>query len=77
MLFAKFAARLQKKLRKKASYELTGTLLPAIILASLRCLPGANEVFGRRGREVEGTPLLREHLGQNLDRGFESLRLRQ
>jgi hypothetical protein len=50
---------------------------PAIILASSRCLPGASESFGRRGREVEGTPLLREHLGQNLDRGFESLRLRQ
>lgn len=31
----------------------------------------------RRGREVEGTPLLREHVGQNLHQGFESLRLRQ
>lgn len=31
----------------------------------------------RRGREVEGTPLLREHTGQNLYQGFESLRLRQ
>src|SRR5436305_2142239 len=36
----------------------------------------AQRKFGRRGREVEGTPLLREHPGQNLDRGFESLRLR-
>ena len=26
---------------------------------------------------VEGTPLLREHAGLNLHRGFESLRLRQ
>jgi hypothetical protein len=26
---------------------------------------------------VEGTPLLREHTGQNLYPGFESLRLRQ
>ena len=26
---------------------------------------------------VEGTPLLREHTGQNLYRGFESLSLRQ
>jgi hypothetical protein len=30
----------------------------------------------RRGRVVEGTPLLREHTGQNLYPGFESLRLR-
>ena len=31
----------------------------------------------RRGRVVEGTSLLRKHLGLNLDPGFESLRLRQ
>src|SRR5207237_123276 len=31
----------------------------------------------RGGRVVEGTPLLREHTGQNLYRGFESLSLRQ
>ena len=31
----------------------------------------------RRGRVVEGTPLLREHTGKNLYPGFESLRLRQ
>ena len=31
----------------------------------------------RRGREVEGTPLLREHAAKKLHRGFESLRLRQ
>src|SRR5205085_9915792 len=36
-----------------------------------------NCVFRRRGRVVEGTPLLREHTGQNLYPGFESLRLRQ
>ena len=30
----------------------------------------------RNGREVEGTPLLREHTGQNPYRGFESLFLR-
>ena len=36
------------------------------------------QVWARRcGREVEGTPLLREHTGQNLYRGFESLHLRQ
>ncbi|SOZ15870.1 hypothetical protein CBM2633_A50448 [Cupriavidus taiwanensis] len=48
----------------------------ARIRASL-CGSLAQRKFGRRGREVEGTPLLREHPGQNLDRGFESLRLRQ
>ncbi len=31
----------------------------------------------RSGRVVEGTPLLREHTGTNLYRGFESLLLRQ
>ena len=31
----------------------------------------------RRGRVVEGTSLLRKHMGLNLYRGFESLRLRQ
>jgi hypothetical protein len=34
-------------------------------------------IVWRRGREVEGTPLLREHTGLNLYQGFESLRLRQ
>ncbi|SOY41893.1 protein of unknown function [Cupriavidus taiwanensis] len=48
----------------------------ARIRASL-CGSLTQRKFGRRGREVEGTPLLREHPGQNLDRGFESLRLRQ
>jgi hypothetical protein len=39
--------------------------------APVKCLPDR-----RRGRVVEGTPLLREHTGQNLYPGFESLRLR-
>ncbi len=33
--------------------------------------------FWRRGREVEGTPLLREHARKNVHRRFESVRLRQ
>ena len=39
--------------------------------------PVQSHGFRRRGRVVEGTPLLREHTGQNLYPGFESLRLRQ
>jgi hypothetical protein len=31
----------------------------------------------RRGRVVEGTSLLRKHMGLNLYRGFDSHRLRQ
>src|ERR1700677_1111082 len=62
---------------------LTVTRLIAMIAPRLHStgavwLAGTEQAeFRRRGREVEGTPLLREHLGQNLDRGFESLRLRQ
>jgi hypothetical protein len=44
-----------------------------ILISVLKCRLGER----RRGREVEGTPLLREHAGLNLHRGFESLRLRQ
>ncbi|SCU75207.1 hypothetical protein CNECB9_2280003 [Cupriavidus necator] len=57
-------------------FSLTNTCGAARIRASL-CGSLTQRKFGRRGREVEGTPLLREHPGQNLDRGFESLRLRQ
>src|ERR1700677_3103424 len=62
---------------------LTVTRLIAMIAPRLHStgavwLAGTEQAeFRRRGRVVEGTPLLREHLGQNLDRGFESLRLRQ
>jgi hypothetical protein len=33
--------------------------------------------YWRADRVAEGTPLLREHVGKNLHRGFESLALRQ
>ena len=42
-----------------------------------KCLLMLQYYLWRRGRVVEGTPLLREHTGQNLYPGFESLRLRQ
>src|SRR6266542_4669867 len=38
---------------------------------------GKMRASGRRGRVVEGTPLLREHTAKKLYRGFESHRLRQ
>jgi hypothetical protein len=66
----------QRCRKKNASRKLTCVTVPDNISDSSRC-SRRERIFGRRGREVEGTPLLREHLGQNLDRGFESLRLRQ
>jgi hypothetical protein len=65
------ATALLRRLRK-SNFSLRCVLTPELKVTIMAPL-----LKRRSGREVEGTPLLREHTGQNSYRGFESLLLRQ
>ncbi len=69
----------RRRSRRRSRSESEGTSESPERFASNPSVGLRSELYRvwRRGREVEGTPLLREHAGKNLHRRFESVRLRQ